>query len=193
MRIISGTHKGRRINPPKSLTVRPTTDFAKEGLFNVLNNHIDFEGLKVLDLFCGTGNITYEFASRESNHITSVDDNYQCCEFVKKTIADFKMTQVKVIKSDVFSFLKKTASAVVPLLFQKGAGGCFDIIFADPPYEMELEKFELIPELIFSKNLLQPEGMLIIEHGLRTDFSKHELFLEHRKYGNVNFSFLRKG
>ncbi len=180
MRIISGKHKGRRINPPKSLTVRPTTDFAKEGLFNVLNNHIDFEGLKVLDLFCGTGNITYEFASRESNHITSVDDNYQCCEFVKKTIADFKMMQVKVIKSDVFSFLKKTA------------GGCYDIIFADPPYEMELEKFELIPELIFSKNLLQPEGLLIIEHGARTDFSKHQLFMEHRKYGNVNFSLFKK-
>ncbi len=178
MRIISGTQKGRKIYPPKNIPVRPTTDFAKEGLFNILNNFIDFEGLKVLDLFCGTGNITYEFASRESSDITSVDDNYQCCEFVKKTISEFKMTQVRVIKSDVFSFLKKTANS-------------YQLIFADPPYEMELEKFELIPELIFSKNILQPEGMLIIEHGVRTDFSKHQYFFDHRKYGNVNFSFFK--
>ena len=178
MRIISGTHKGRRINPPQNLPVRPTTDFAKEGLFNILNNHIDFEGLKALDLFCGTGNITYEFASRGCADITSIDDNYPCCEFVKKTISSFKMTEVKVIKSDVFSFLKKTTNT-------------YQLIFAGPPYEMEPEKFELIPELVFSKNLLQKEGILIIEHGARTDFSKHSCFFEHRKYGNVNFSFFK--
>ncbi|MDO9187319.1 MAG: 16S rRNA (guanine(966)-N(2))-methyltransferase RsmD [Bacteroidia bacterium] len=178
MRIISGTHKGRRINPPKNITARPTTDFAKEGLFNILNNDIDFEGLKVLDIFCGTGNITFEFASRGATDITSVDDNFQCCDFVKKTISDFKMPQVKVIKSDAFSFLKKTANT-------------FQLIFVDPPYEMELEKFELIPELVFSKNLLQPDGFLIIEHGAKTDFTKHEHFGEHRKYGNVNFSFFK--
>lgn len=178
MRIISGTHKGRRINPPKNLTVRPTTDFAKEALFNILNNFIDFEGLKVLDLFCGTGNITFEFASRGSSDVTCVDDNYQSCEFIKKTISDFNMNQVRVIKSDVFSFLKKTANK-------------YQLIFVDPPYEMELEKFQLIPELVFSKNLLQPEGILIIEHGPKTDFSKHEHFIEHRKYGNVNFSFFK--
>ncbi len=179
MRIISGTHKGRRINPPKNLPVRPTTDFAKEGLFNILNNSIDFEGLMVLDLFCGTGNITFEFASRGSIGITCVDDSYQCCEFVKKTIYDFKMSQVNVIKADVFSFLKKTANK-------------YQLIFADPPYEMELEKFELIPELVFSKNLLSDEALLIIEHGPKTDFSKHIYFFEHRKYGNVNFSFFKK-
>jgi len=178
MRIISGTHKGRRINPPQNLPVRPTTDFAKEGLFNILNNYIDFEKLKVLDLFCGTGNITFEFASRGSDDITSVDDHYQCCEFVKKTSSDFKMTQVKVIKSDVFSFLKKAPNS-------------YQLIFADPPYEIELEKLESIPELIFSKNLLQPEGILIVEHAAKSDFSKHEHFFEHRKYGNVNFSFFK--
>ena len=178
MRIINGTHKGRRINPPKSITARPTTDFAKEGLFNILNNYIDFEGLKVLDLFCGTGNITFEFASRGAMEITSVDDNYNCCEFVKKTISDFKMSQVKVIKADVFSFLKKSVNT-------------HSLIFADPPYEMEPEKFDAIPELIFSKELLQPKGLLIIEHGARTEFSKHKLFFEHRKYGNVNFSFFK--
>lgn len=179
MRIISGTHKGRRINPPKNLPVRPTTDFAKESLFNILNNYIDFEGLKVLDLFCGTGNITFEFASRGSTYITSVDDNYQCCEFVKKTITEIKMPQVKVIKSDAFSFLKKIANK-------------YQLIFSDPPYEMEWQKFELIPELVFDKKLLQPEGILIIEHGVNTDFSKHPDFWEHRKYGNVNFSFFKE-
>ena len=190
MRIISGTHKGRKINPPKNLPVRPTTDFAKEGLFNILNNHVDFEGLKVLDLFCGTGNITFEFASRGSIDITSVDDNYQCCEFVKKTISDFKMTQVKVIKSDAFSFLKKTSTINSPL--KRGLGGFYHLIFADPPYEMELEKFDQIPELVFSINLLQKDGFLIIEHGAKTDFSKHSCFFDHRKYGNVNFSFFMK-
>ncbi len=179
MRIISGTHRGRVIHPPKNLPVRPTTDFAKESLFNILNNHFDYEDLKVLDLFCGTGNITYEFASRGSNDITSVDDNYHCCEFVKKTIAVFNMDQVKVIKSEAFSFLKKTA-------------GTYNIIFADPPYEMEAEKFQQLPELVFSKNLLKPEGCLIIEHGEQTDFSKYPNFFEHRKYGNVNFSFFKK-
>jgi 16S rRNA (guanine966-N2)-methyltransferase len=178
MRIISGTHKGRIIHPPHNLPVRPTTDFAKESLFNILNNHIDFEGLKVLDLFCGTGNISYEFASRGAADVNSIDDSYPCCEFVKKTIAAFKMEQVRVIKSDVFSFLKKTANT-------------YDIIFADPPYEMELEKFESIHQLVFEKELLKPQGYLIIEHGERTDLSKHEHFTEHRKYGNVNFSFFR--
>jgi 16S rRNA (guanine966-N2)-methyltransferase len=179
MRIISGEHKGRVINAPKSLPVRPTTDFAKESIFNILNNHFDFEGLKILDLFCGTGNITYEFASRGSTDITCVDNNYPCCEFVKKTIAAFKMDQVKVTKSDALSFLKKTLSN-------------YDIIFADPPYDMDAEKFQSIPELVFSKNILKPNGWLIIEHGERTIFSNHKNFIEHRKYGNVNFSIFKK-
>jgi 16S rRNA (guanine(966)-N(2))-methyltransferase RsmD len=178
MRIISGTHKGRVMHPPKNLPVRPTTDFAKESLFNILNNHIDFEELKVLDLFCGTGNISFEFSSRGSTDITSVDDNYHCCDFVKKTSSDFKMDQIKVIKSDAFSFLKKTPNT-------------YDIIFADPPYIMELQKLELILELVFSKNLLKPDGWLIIEHGEQADLSKHPNFSEHRKYGNVNFSFFK--
>ncbi len=178
MRIISGQHKGRMLHPPKSLPVRPTTDFAKESLFNILNNHIDFEGLKVLDLFCGTGNITFEFASRGSTDVTSVDSNYQCCEFVKKTISSFEMNQVRVVKSDVFSFLKKNLST-------------YDLIFADPPYDTELDKFQSIVELVFSKNMLKPGGWLIVEHGERTGFETHPFFSEHRKYGNVNFSFFK--
>src|SRR4051812_24670588 len=111
MRIIGGNHKGRVIHAPGNLPVRPTTDFAKESLFNILNNHVDPEGLKILDLFCGTGNITYEFSSRGANDITSVDDHFHCCEFVKKTVSNFKMEGIKVIKSDAFSFLKKLVSS----------------------------------------------------------------------------------
>ncbi len=178
MRIISGTHKGRVIHPPKNLPVRPTTDFAKESLFNILNNHIDFEGLKLLDLFCGTGSISFEFASRGSTSITSVDENYQCCEFIKKTSFDFKIENIKTIKSDVFGFLKKNLNS-------------YDIIFADPPYIIELSKLELIHELVFSKNFLKPGGLLIIEHSQQCDLSKLSHFSEHRKYGNVNFSFFK--
>ena len=176
MRIIGATHKGRKIYPPKKLPVRPTTDFAKEGLFNMLNNIIDFEELKVLDLFCGTGNISFEFASRGGSSITSVDQNYQCCDFIKKTIADYKMMQINIIKSDVFTFLKKNSNS-------------YQLIFADPPYELDLKNFELIPELVFNKKMLAPSGWLIIEHGPRTNFSNNEHFIEQRKYGNVNFSF----
>ncbi len=177
MRIISGTHKGRVINAPKNLPVRPTTDFAKESIFNILNNYFEFDGLKILDLFCGTGNMSYEFASRGCGDITSIDNNYTCCEFVKKTIHAFQMDQVKVIKSDAFTFLKRTATT-------------YHIIFCDPPYDME--NFELLPELVFSKDLLKPEGWLIVEHGPHTDLSKLEHFKEHRSYGNVNFSIFSK-
>ncbi|MBN8696907.1 MAG: RsmD family RNA methyltransferase [Bacteroidetes bacterium] len=177
MRIISGIHKGRSIHAPKNLPVRPTTDFAKEALFNILSNHFDLEECSVLDLFCGSGNITYEFASRESKEITSVDINFHCSSFVKKTCSDFKMDQVKVIKSDVFSFLKN-------------AFGKYDIVFADPPYD--LEKIELIPDLVFEKNILKENGMLILEHGPKTSFLQHPYFKEHRKYGNVNFSLFYK-
>ncbi|MGB3947780.1 MAG: RsmD family RNA methyltransferase [Bacteroidia bacterium] len=178
MRIIGGTYKGRVLHPPKNLPVRPTTDFAKESLFNILNNHIDFDGLKVLDLFCGTGNITFEFFSRGSNDITSVDSNYQCCDFVKKTVNSLQMTNVKTIKSDVFVFLNKA--------FAK-----YDLVFADPPYAMEPEKFARIPQLVFEKQMLNTNGWLIVEHGQNINFTTHPFFTEHRKYGNVNFSFFR--
>ena len=173
MRIVSGTHRGRVIHPPKNLPVRPTTDFAKESLFNILNNHFELDGLKILDLFCGSGNMSYEFASRGCDDITSVDNNYSCCEFVKKTSAVFKMEQIKVIKSDVFAFLKRVSDT-------------YHIIFCDPPYD--LKNFELLPELVYGNNLLKSQGWLIIEHGPETDLSKIEHFCEHRKYGNVNFS-----
>lgn len=176
MRIVSGSHRGRTIHPPRNLPVRPTTDFAKESLFNILNNHIDYDGMKVLDLFCGTGNISYEFLSRGCSDITCVDTSYACCEFVKKTIEDLKFPKSKVIKADVFSFLKNNMER-------------YDLIFADPPYDME--KTDQIAHLIFEKGLLNPEGWLIIEHGPKTDLSAIPGFSEKRVYGNVNFSFFR--
>jgi 16S rRNA (guanine966-N2)-methyltransferase len=174
IRIISGTHKGRVVHAPKNLPVRPTTDFAKESLFNILNNHFDFEEVKVLDLFCGTGNITYEFLSRGCSDITCVDESYHCVTFIKKTIDDFKLPKAKVVKSDVFSFLKNNLET-------------YDIIFADPPFDME--KFDQISPLIFEKKLLKENGWLIIEHGPLTDLSQQPYFREKRKYGNLNFSF----
>ena len=174
MRIVSGTHRGRVINAPKNLPVRPTTDFAKESLFNIINNHFEFDSIKVADLFCGTGNITYEFLSRECPDIVSVDENYHCSEFVKKTILDFKLPKGKVIKADVFSFLKNNLET-------------YDIIFADPPYD--LKKLEEIAPLVFEKKMIRENGWLIIEHGEKTDLSLQPHFKEKRKYGNVHFSF----
>lgn len=173
MRIISGTHRGRTLHPPKNLPVRPTTDFAKESIFNILNNYFELDGLKVLDLFCGTGNISFEFASRGCGSIIAIDNQFNCCDFVKKNAAALKMPQIQVMKADAFGFLKKAAST-------------FHIIFADPPYD--LESIPMLPELVFGKNLLKPDGWLIVEHGPKTDLSALPHFKEKRVYGNVNFS-----
>lgn len=175
MRIISGTHKGRRITAPSKLPVRPTTDVAKEALFNILNNYYHISDLTILDLFSGTGNIAYEFAARGAENITSVDANYDCVKFIKKTSAelDFPIT---TIKSDVFKYLEK---AMVKA----------DIIFADPPYNFEDEKFAKITALVFQHKMLNEEGQLIIEHSKHTDLSNLEHFRESRKYGSSVFSF----
>ncbi len=174
MRIVSGEYKGRTIHAPKNLPVRPTTDFAKESLFNILNNLIDFENTKTLDLFSGTGNITYEFISRGCTDITCIELNYNCCNFIKKTIQELNAKNTQVIKMNVFSFLKNNLSK-------------YDLIFADPPYD--LEELKTLPDLIFEKQLLKENGMFILEHGEYSDFSIHPHFKQHRKYGNVNFSF----
>lgn len=177
MRIISGTFKGRRITAPKKLPVRPTTDMAKEGLFNILNNHFYFDEIAVLDLFAGTGNISYEFASRGSSKITAVDADQGCVQFIDKTSNAFEMG-IMVVKSDVFSFLEKTALN-------------FDIIFADPPYDMPLQDFERIVELAFKRDLLLPDGRLIIEHPKQMDLSHLDNFISKRKYGGSVFSFFQ--
>ena len=173
MRIIGGSLKGRIIKFPKDLPVRATTDFAKEGLFNILVNKLDFDATAVLDLFSGSGHISLEFASRGSENITAVDENFKCVTFLK-TISQELNLNVNAVKSDVFDFLKKTSSK-------------FDLIFADPPYEME--NIPMIHQLVFEKQLLQPGGLLIIEHGPRTKLDTLGNFSQHRKYGNVNFSF----
>lgn len=176
MRIISGVYKGKTIHAPKNLPVRPTTDFAKEALFNVLNNHFDFGSVTVLDLFCGTGNISYEFLSREVKQVIAVDRNFHCINFVRKTANVLKAPQIKPLKYDVFKFLESCSIK-------------FDIIFADPPYD--LDNISKISELVFENDLLNPEGWLIVEHSKYTDLSQLERFDGNRKYGNVTFSFFK--
>lgn len=174
MRIISGKFKGKTILAPRNLPVRPTTDFAKEALFNILRNQIDFESTKVLDLYCGTGNITYEFTSRGVEEIWAVDLNYACTRFVSKTSQELGFNGVRVIRSEALGFLKSTRDT-------------FDLIFADPPYEFE--EMSKIPELVFKRELLNPEGMLIVEHPKNVSFQDHPAFEDQRSYGKVNFSF----
>jgi 16S rRNA (guanine966-N2)-methyltransferase len=175
MRIISGKYKGRRISPPKGLPVRPTTDMSKEALFNVLNNHFSFEGLKILDLFSGTGNISYEFASRGSTPITSVDADFGCVKFIKQVAAEYDFN-IAATKSDVFSFLEKNKTS-------------YDIIFADPPYALDQKTFEKIVLLIFEKELLNEEGMMVIEHSKYTKLDHMINFSFQKSYGGSIFSF----
>ncbi len=175
MRIISGLYKSRKIVAPKNLPVRPTTDMAKESLFNILNNHFYFDAVSVLDLFAGSGNISYEFASRGTENITSVDQDFGCIKFINKTADAFGML-INTIKSDVFKFLEKSRLQS-------------NIIFADPPYSFSDDLFAKIPELIFKNNLLLEEGLLIIEHSKHTDLSKLENFSYSKSYGGNMFSF----
>jgi|SRR5690554_581563 len=175
MRIVSGQFKGRRITAPKKLPVRPTTDMAKEALFNILNNQYYFDEITVLDLFAGTGNISYEFASRGTTNITSVDGDYGCVKFITETAKSFEMP-IQAIKSDVFTYLEKATKKS-------------NIIFADPPYGFSLENFIKIPELIFKNNLLEEDGILIVEHSKHTVLSEIENFSYSKSYGGNIFSF----
>lgn len=175
MRIISGKYKSRRILAPNNLPVRPTTDMAKEALFNILNNHYYFEQITVLDLFAGIGSISFEFASRGTSHITSVDRNQGCVKFIDKINEELKFG-LQTFKSDVYTFLGKTN--------QK-----FDVIFADPPYEFTDEQFQKIIDLVFDKNLLNEDGMLVVEHSKKTDLSENSRFQRSKKYGGNMFSF----
>jgi 16S rRNA (guanine966-N2)-methyltransferase len=177
MRIISGQHKGRRITAPKKLPVRPTTDMAKEGLFNILNNNFNFNKLHVLELFSGSGNISYEFASRGAVSVTSIDENIDCIKFIKKTSQELEM-DITPIKSDVFKYLERAPIKA-------------DIIFADPPYNFEVDQAKKIVDLVFEKELLNKDGVLIIEHSKHTKLSGLENFDVDRRYGNSVFSFFK--
>ena len=175
MRIISGKFKGRRIFPPKNLPVRPTTDMSKEALFNVLNNHFSFEGLKILDLFAGTGNISFEFASRGSDNITAVDADFGCVKFIKQIAEEYDFN-IAAMRSDVFKFLEKNTNS-------------YDIIFADPPYALDQKTFENIVTLVFQQELLREDGMMVIEHSKYTKLDHMIHFSFKKSYGGSIFSF----
>lgn len=173
MRIISGTCGGRRLNPPKGLPVRPTTDLAKEALFNILNNRIDFEGLRVLDLCCGTGSISLEFASRGAIGVTAVDSNRACAAYVRDASRQLGL-QIDTVVADVTRFLN-------------GHRTRYDLIFCDLPYALRIHTD--IVSMILQNGLLNTDGILIMEHGPDTDLADMPHFLEQRAYGKVRFSF----
>ncbi len=176
MRIIGGQFKGRKFIPPaKNWPTRPTTDYAKEALFNILANRIDLEDTVALDLFGGTGNHCYELISRGSTDVTYVDQHHGCYRFAKKISEELRLKdQLQIFRMDVFKFIKSTDKK-------------FDYIFADPPYA--LKNLALIPDLIFDKNLLNDSGILVLEHDAQNDFQDHPKFLETRSYGKSIFTF----
>ena len=174
MRIISGTLKGRRLNPPANLPVRPTTDMAREGLFNILNNYVDYEDCSVMDLFAGTGAMSVEFVSRGVREVTAVDINNACTDYIKLEAQRLELRNLRVVRADVFDLLKR-------------ANRKFDLVFADPPYA--IEGLETLPDLVFSHQLLTEDGIFILEHPREYSFEEHPHFWQHRNYGKVNFTF----
>jgi len=177
LRIIGGKYKGRIISPISGLKARPTTDFARESLFNILNNRVDFESISVLDLFSGTGSIGFEFASRGAEVVHIVEKDSKHIAGIRQTIEKIGFTNIKPIHIDVKAYLKACRFK-------------YDIVFADPPYE--LEWLRIIPDLVLNANILVDDGFLILEHPKSMDFRGHKNFFEHRNYGNVNFSFFRE-
>ena len=175
MRIISGKYKGKRLLAPKNLPVRPTTDMAKEGLFNILRHQFNFEEISVLELFAGTGNISFEFASRGTSKIVCVDKDYRCLKYISAISRELGL-DIHTFKDDAFRYLERVQMQ-------------FDIIFADPPYQLPLSDFSKIITRVFSNDLLKKEGLLIIEHSKHTDLSGLPHFKEQRKYGGSVFSF----
>lgn len=172
MRIISGTYRGRRLVPPKNITARPTTDFAKEALFNLLNNQIDFEDAEMLDLFAGTGGIGLEFISRGAREVTSVEMAHTQQNFIIQTCKQLGITNLSLIRSDVFKFIRACKVQ-------------YDFIYADPPYA--LTNLAELPDLVLP--LLKENGLFVLEHGKDHDFSTHPRYQQTRVYGSVHFSF----
>ena len=176
MRIIGGKYRGRRIDPPSDFKARPTTDFAREGLFNVLNNRIDFETVSVLDLFSGTGSISYEFASRGAASVHLVDKDKRHIAGIRRIIKNLGFENIKPIHIDVKAYLKACSVK-------------YDVVFADPPYD--LTWLNEIPDLVTQSGVIKEDGFFILEHPRGLSFISHKLFFEHRNYGGVNFSFFR--
>jgi 16S rRNA (guanine(966)-N(2))-methyltransferase RsmD len=176
LRIISGNHKGRPIHIPATMQLRPTTDAGKETLFNILGNYFVFEALSVLDLFSGTGNISYEFSSRGVLDVIAVDNNNSSVKFIKETAVKLKMDGLRALRGDAFKFIEECNCT-------------FDIVFADPPYAHK--DICLLPELVINNNLLKKNGWFILEHGPRLDLEDQAYYFEKRRIGNVNFSIFK--
>lgn len=178
MRIVSGSLKGRRFSPPKNFKARPTTDTAREALFNVLSHSMDITDLKILDLFSGTGAISYEFASRGCSNVTSVEKNFHHQKFIQQCISELRMEDViHSVKADVFSYLNHAPKKT------------FDLVFADPPFEMK--NFEEVAEAVINADIIVNGGLFILEHGPQRDYSSHPGFEQIRRYGKVCFTFFR--
>lgn len=177
MRIISGIYKSRRFDVPKSFKARPTTDFAKENIFNVIGNLIDLEGCEALDLFAGTGSVSFELISRGCRNVVCVEKDFAHYGFIKKVQAELKTTALTPLKGDVFRFLENCTHP-------------FDFIFADPPYA--LKELSSVPSIILEKDLLKDNGVFVMEHPKEYDFSGLPYFHDHRVYGSVNFSIFVK-
>ncbi|MBQ8989505.1 MAG: RsmD family RNA methyltransferase [Prevotella sp.] len=176
MRIITGKYKGRHFDIPRTFKARPTTDFAKENIFNVLTGYIDLEGCTALDLFSGTGSITLELISRGCAHVISVEQDRDHHRFIQQCLQKLGTDACVPLRGDVFRFVKSCKQQ-------------FDFIFADPPYA--LKELPTIPSLVFEKGILKPDGIFVFEHGKDNDFSDDPHFVEHRSYGSVNFSIFR--
>ena len=176
MRIITGKYKGRHFDVPHTFKARPTTDFAKENIFNVLNGYMDFDGATALDLFAGTGSITLELLSRGCGQVVSVEKDRDHHRFIQQCVEKLGTLNVQCIRGDVFRYVKSCHLQ-------------FDFIFADPPYA--LKELPEIPGLILSQGILAPDGLFVFEHGKDHDFSQHPRFVEHRSYGSVNFTLFR--
>ena len=176
MRIITGIYKGRHFDIPRSFKARPTTDFAKENIFNVLTQYVDFDGVEALDLFSGTGSISLELVSRGCQTVVSVEMDRDHHRFIQECLKKLNTKVCIPIRGDVFRFVKSCRQQ-------------YDFIFADPPYA--LKELPQIPDLILQKGILKEDGIFVFEHGKDHDFSEHPNFIEHRQYGSVNFTLFR--
>ncbi len=176
MRIIGGKYKGKRFNPPSNFKARPTTDFAKEALFNILANNYNFENIDVLDLFSGTGSISYEFCSHGCKSLIAVEKTKTSAYYIKRKLEELGFSQAKIIHADVFKYLRNCTFK-------------FDVVFADPPFDFSETEFMEIYNLVFENNILSDTSFLIIEHSANIDFSTLKHFVEKKTYGKVNFSF----